>query len=445
MLKRIFPIALLTGSGQLFSLFALKYLSRTGSVLDIKLIAQFDSLTLFLTNAIALGLQTAAMRDLALSANWKSDYQEAQSARLTLGLILCSGCLLYIFNSLYLVFLIAPLIALNGDYALYARSHPVMGAGIGFSRLFLPAIAVILAIQISPHFVVHIYILTTLLIYFLSNIFINWFLKTTPFTKPSLRNLHLYVKSLPLGIVVLALYFIGQGLILIIPYFYPNTITAAAYVGLKFYVLFKGVLRIIHQAFIREMNSYSICFEVDQLASLAGFAFAAFTICFPETLTTLIFGEKYIPYKSYFVILSFAGLIYSMFSSFIIKAMLEKKDIPYAIGTSLAAIFTVLLCVLSSFYKQNINSIGVSLLLGELAFAIFMLNLVDGTRLLKERLLFFLKNIPFFGIPLLLSYFYGDAMNGFVLAAVIFSITLIIFYFKKFSHSKTTKDTGVSL
>ena len=445
MLKRIFPIALLTGSGQLFSLFALKYISRSGSVLDIKLIAQFDSLTLFLTNAIALGLQTAAMRDLALSANWKTDYQEAQSARLTLGLILCGGCLLYIFNSLYLVFLIAPLIALNGDYALYARSHPVMGAGIGFSRLFLPAIAVILAIQISPHYVVHVYILTTLLTFFLSNIFINWFLKTAPFTKPSLRNLHLYVKSLPLGIVVLALYFIGQGLILIIPYFYPNTITAAAYVGLKFYVLFKGVLRIIHQAFIREMNSYSTCFEVDQLASLAGFAFAAFTLCFPETLTALIFGEKYIPYKSYFVILSFAGLIYSMFSSFIIKAMLEKKDIPYAIGTSLAAIFTVLLCVLSSFYQHNINSIGVSLLMGELAFAIFMLNLVDGTRLLKERLLFFLKNIPFFGIPLLLSYFYGDAMNSLIIAAVIFSITLIIFYFKKFSHSKPTKDKEVSM
>ncbi len=436
MLKRIFPIALLTGTGQLFSLFALKYVSRSGSVLNIKMIGQFDSMTLFLMSAIALGLQTTAMRDLALSEDWKSDYSRAQSARLTLGLLFCGGSLLYFFNSFYLVFLIAPLIALNGDYALYARSHPVTGAWVGFSRLFIPGLAIILAARFFPDLLLPVYILATLLTYFISNFFINRFLKTSTLVKPSFQNLHLYIKSLPLGAVVLALYFIGQGLILVIPYFYPNRITAAAYVGLKFYVLFKGVLRIIHQAFIREMNHYAVCLEVDQLASLAGIAFAAFAICFPESFIRLFFGEKYIPDKIYFIILSVAGMIYSMFSSFIIKAMLEKKDIPYAIGATASAIFTVLLCVGFSYYKQEIPSIGWSLVIGELAFAIFMMNLVKGSGLLRERLLFFLKNIPFFGIPLLLAYLMGDGIKGFVIAAVLYSLTLTLVYFRKFSVSR---------
>lgn len=433
MLKRIFPIALLTGSGQLFSLFALKYVSKWGSVLNLRWIGQFDSLTLFLLNAIALGLQTSAMRDLSLSSDWKSQYQQAQSARLTLGLIFCAGSLLYFVNSFYLVFLVAPLIALNGDYALYARSHPVVGAWIGFSRLFLPGFALILAIQFCPRYLVAVYIATTLIAYFLSNIFINGFLKTKSVVKPSFRNLNLYIKSLPLGIVVLALYFIGQGLILIVPYFYSNIITATAFVGLKFYMLFKGILRIIHQAFIREMNSYAICFEVDQLASLAGFTFAVFTICFPETFIRLFFGEKYIPDKNYFIILSIAGLIYSMFSSFIIKAMLEKKDIPYAIGTASSAGFTILLCVVFSFCKQNISSIGLSLVMGELAFAIFMLNLVKGSGLLIERLKFFLKNIFLLIIPVLVSYFIGDERKGFMIALVLYTLILTLIYFKKFS------------
>jgi hypothetical protein len=445
MLKRIFPIALLTGSGQIISLFALKYVSSSGSPNDIKLIGQFDSLVLFLMNGIALGLQTTAIRDLALSSDWKSNYQQTQSARLTLGIIFCAGSLLYFFNPFYLFFLIAPLIALNGDYALYARSHPVIGAWIGFSRLFLPGLAIIIASRFSPGSVVVVYVLFSVLTYLVTNQFISWFLKTNLFARPSVSNLHLYIKSLPLGIVILALYFIGQGLILIIPYFYTGAITAAAYVGIKFYVLFKGLLRIVHQAFIREMNSYTVCLEVDQLASLAGFTFAAFTICFPGTFIRTFFGEKYMMYKNYFILLSLAGLIYSMFSSFIIKAMLEKKDIPYAIRAMSSAIFTALVSVVLSFYWNSSSSIGISLLLGESVFAILMINLVNGSGLLRERLIFFLKNILFLLIPFLLSHFLGDDMKGFLIAAIIYILTLVLFYFRKFSVSHPIGENGTGL
>lgn len=440
MLKRIFPIALLTGSGQLFSLFALKYVSRLGSSLDLKAIGQTDSLVLFILNGIALGLQTASMRDLALATDWRQDYHNTQSARLTLSLLLSAGALFAFFNTYYLLFLFAPILAMNGDYALYARSYPIIGAAIGFSRLFLPYGAIVIAAHYRPDQIVPAYILATVLIYFLSNFFITWFLKTPSVAKPSLKNLHLYIKSLPLGIVVLSLYFIGLGLMMIIPYFYSNPIIAVTYVGLKFYVLFKGVLRIIHQAFIREMNAYSVCFKVDQLTSLAGLAFATFTLCFPATFIKLFFGEIYLTDKMYFILLSVAGLVYSVFSSFIIKAMLEKKDIPYAVGAFLSAILTIALSIVWSFYHQQSVYVGISLLMGEILFAAAMIFILNRRGLLQERLVFFVKNLPVVIIPFLISYFTGDVMKGFLISAVLFIIAMAAIHYRKFTFPVITTD-----
>jgi hypothetical protein len=70
MLNRILIIAFFTGAGQVFVVFALKYISHRSSPEQMKAIAQIDSLLLFMMNAIALGLQPAAKRNLALADEW---------------------------------------------------------------------------------------------------------------------------------------------------------------------------------------------------------------------------------------------------------------------------------------------------------------------------------------------------------------------------------------
>ncbi len=433
MLKRILPIALLTGSGQLFSLFALKYISRFGSSLDLKAIGQTDSLVLFMLNGIALGLQTAAMRDLALAEDWKTDFRQAQSARFTLSILLCGGVLLAFFNHYYFLFLFAPVLAMNGDYALYARSHPIAGASVGFSRLFLPYASIMVAAHSRPDLIIPVYIFSTVIIYVFSNLFISWYLKTPAVSKPSLKNLHLYIKSLPIGVEILSLYFIGMGLMMVIPYFYSNSTVALAFVGLKFYMLFKGVLRIIHQAFIREMNSFEICLRVDQLCMLAGTSFTVFMICFPKTVIGIFFGEKYLGDPVYFILLAIAGLIYSSFSSFIIRAMLEKKDIPNAIAALAGALFTISLNIVLSFFYSTAVSIGVSLIAGELAFAISMVFILHHKGLVRDRLIFFMKNIFIVTIPVFISWFFGDHMKNLVIAFFLFGALMTISHYKKFA------------
>src|SRR6185436_11384984 len=146
MLKRIFTIALLTGAGQVFVIFALKYISQTSSPEQVKAIGQIDSLVLFIMNVIALGLQPSAMRNLALTEDWKREYSDTQSARLTLSIFITLFALLGFIDQYFLVFLIAPLLALSGDYALYGRGLPVKGAIISFARSAIPFLLILVLI-----------------------------------------------------------------------------------------------------------------------------------------------------------------------------------------------------------------------------------------------------------------------------------------------------------
>lgn len=433
MLKRIAIVAFFTGSGQLLSVFVLKFISQYAEVEQLKSIAEIDSLVFFIMNVIALGLQSAAMRNLAQADNWQQEYHSTQSARITLGLLMMAAAAFSFINQYYLVFLMAPVFAWNGDYALYGRGYPVAGSAVAFVRLAIPFSAVLVAAIYYPEMLGWVYVVSLTLVYLVTNAYISYFLKTAYFFKPSLKNLHLYIYSLPLGIVAVSLYFLGLGLILIVPYFFPSAIVAVAFLGLKFYVIFKGVLRIIHQAFIKEMMAYEVCFRVDQLCSLIGLTFASFTLCFPASFIQFFFGQKYVADKTYFMLLAVAGLVYSLFSSLTTRAMLEKKDKPYALITAAAAIITIVLTILFSYTWPGTAGIGLSLLVGEIVFAGGMLWLMHRPVMLKERLLFLAKNLFLVLIPLGTSYFFGDSLNALMAAGVVFGALLAVMYHNKFS------------
>lgn len=433
MLKRIAIVAFFTGSGQLLSVFVLKFISQYAEVEQLKSIAEIDSLVFFIMNVIALGLQSAAMRNLAQVSNWQQEYHDTQSARITLGLLLMAAALLFFINEYYLVFLIAPVFALNGDYALYGRGYPVAGSVVAFVRLAIPFSAVLVAAIYYPEMLGWVYVVSLTLVYLVTNAYISYFLKTAYFFKPSFKDLHLYIYSLPLGIVAVSLYFLGLGLILIVPYFFTSAIVAVAFLGLKLYVIFKGVLRIIHQAFIKEMMEYEVCFRVDQLCSLIGLTFASFSLCFPASFIKLFFGEKYIADKTYFMLLAVAGLVYSLFSSLTTRAMLEKKDRPYAVITAAAAMLTILLTIIFSYTWPGTAGIGCSLLIGEVIFAGGMLWLMHRPVMLKERLLFLAKNLPLVLIPFGVSYLFEDSLNAMIIAAVLFGAVMVLMYHNKFS------------
>ena len=121
MIKRIAVTLFLTGIGHLFSIFALKFFALHSSSKELSQIAEIDSMVQFIISAIAMGLQASAMRNITITDKWQEEYSNTQTARFTLGLLMTMLCVFSFFNKHYLLFAIAPILALNSDYTLYAR------------------------------------------------------------------------------------------------------------------------------------------------------------------------------------------------------------------------------------------------------------------------------------------------------------------------------------
>ncbi len=432
MLKRIFYIAFYTGIGQLLSIFSLKYVGQHGTPEQLKSIAEADSLILFIINIIGMGLQSAAMRNLALTDDWKEEYHQTQSARMAAGILLTIAAGLFFLNPNYILFIAAPLLAWNGDYALYARGFPVRGAAVAFIRLLIPFSLLIIFADLNNSHLALIYVISLLATYAVTNVYISWFLGTPYFFMPRFANLRLYITSLPLGIVTLSLYFIGLGVILVVPYFYSSAVVATAFVGLKFYMIFKGVLRIIHQAFIKEMIDENVCLKIDQLSIILGITYVGSILIFPDSFITLFFGKKYIGEKEFFTLLGISALIYSLFLSMATKSMLSKKDTEYTRITFGAALVTILSVILLSFYNKALINIAVSLCLGETIWTIGLIKIIGTKKQVKKRAIFILQIIVVLLIPLITKYFFTDKLFPYLVSFILFIAIVSIFHFRRF-------------
>jgi O-antigen/teichoic acid export membrane protein len=432
MLRRIFVIGVLTGTGQLYSIFVLKFLSQHSSSKGLNQIAQLDSLLIFVMNVLAFGLQSAAIRDLALSPNWKKEYSSTQSARMAMGVMLMFGAVLAIVRQDYFIFLLAPILAWSGDYALYARGAPVVGAFISFLRQAIPFTFVLIAGFLSPGYLGLTYGVSILVIYVLTNLLINSYLKVGVVYKPRFKSLRLYIQSLELGVVAISLYFLGLGLILIAPYFYPATVVSTAFVGLKFYILFKGVLRMIHQAFVKEMTDERMCLKVDQLSIVVAFLLVGSALIFPASFISLFFGSKYVKEKDFFILLSLSAMIYSFFLSMATRSMLQKKDKKYSQITLIAALVTIFALILLSYFLRTATSIGISLIAGELTWMIGLVNIAASTREVKQRTLFAVMNFLPLVIPFSVWYFFGDTLVSYISGITLFGAILLLLHHEKF-------------
>jgi hypothetical protein len=431
MLKRLTLVALFTGSAQLTTLLALKYLAGTMDAGQLKALGEIDSLVNLIINLIALGLLMSSVRNIAISSDWAPEMAKAQTARLTMGLFLVPLAAWGIYNNNYLIFLFAPVFALQADYALYGRAYPVLASIISFVRVLIPFFGIFLAIRWNSQWSVTAFFVTTVLIYFACGLFIARFFKQPYWYRPSLKSMHSYWQSLSLGIVSLSYYFIGLGLITIAVYFYNDATIAMAYIGCKVYMIFKGVLRMINQSFIKEMTDHPVKLKVDQLASLAGFLFFAGVFFFPESFIRLLLNKALNFDKNMLLILAIAGLASSLFTSYTSQAILEKKDRSYAVIAVIASLSAISCCIVFSFFSQTVAGIFWGILAGELISVAGLLKIAGYENALRQRALTFGKYTLLLGIPLLVKIWIGDTYTGFFMGLGLMSLTFLLTFHKR--------------
>lgn len=416
MVKRIAIVGGLTGAAHGITLVVISILSRYIPVDQLAGLGEVDALLMLVLVIVSFGLQLSTNRDIANTVDWKPYYERTQQARFTLSmLLLLIGLGLGVWSSShYFLLCMAPLIGLNGDYALYGKGLPEKAAWVAFLRVLIPSLAAILLSIWARPYLIQGYVISVGLAYGLSGFLTAGFLEVSYFFRLSLKSLKHYLHTLNLGVSSLALFFVGVGILNVATYFYPDGSIGAAYVALKLYMIYKGVRRIIVQAFFNVLRQEIYSLKVDQLAMLsAGGALLIFGL-FPGTSLPLLYDEQYIAYKALFQYAALAALFASVSTSLGTRLLLHKKDKAYTRNLLVAVGVTLLSMVLYSFiWQQAAKGITLSVATGELVLSILHISASEKwKKQLSERLKFSGSLLLLLGLPWLLRFLLGDSLWG---------------------------------
>ncbi len=431
MIKRLSIITLIIGAAHITTVVSLKILSKNTNNNIIASIGELDSLNLLIVSIIAFGLQLSTTRELAILDNWKSRYYSTQSARLSLSLILLLFGLTGFYVTKNYLFCMAPIIALNADYALYGLGKPVAAAIVAFIRTLIPSVTIIIFSFYSTSHLILSYTISLFVAYLIAGVCVSRLLKVSYFVMPRFKQLVDYVNSLKIGIASFALFFVGIGIINILSYFNDNETIAVAYMALKVYMIFKGIRRIIVQSFFKELKSEAISIKVDLIAIIVGAVFFSSFIIYPSVIISFLLDEKYINFTPAFVILGAAGFLSSFTTSSGTRLLLQKKDKVYSCNLIIAALATILSSL--SFYYFICDSpylIALAILIGELIISTLNIIALKESNFLIKRLKLFLPTLVFLLPLVIFRYLMDENLFSFCLAIIFFSIPTF-YYFTK--------------
>lgn len=432
MIKRLLFIGVFTGAAHITTLVVLKKITGLIPLDDVKIIGETDSLINFILSILASGLLMTSVREIATSQNWQHDFAIFQQARITLSILLIFLGVFGMFQSSYFLFAFAPVFAMNADYALYGRGLPITASILAFSRVFVPFIALFLASLYWPDQIMLVFVCSSIILYFFSGVVISRVLNTRYFIKPSLQSLKLYLNTIPLGIVSFSYYFLGLGIIIIADHFYSAAVVAIAYIAIKIYVVFKGVLRILNQAFIAEMTNDQICHKVDYLAFSAGITILIGTSLFVDGFRELFVSSKTGNNTGWVYLVGVCCFLISPLVSLTTKAILEKKDKSYSYISITALGVSAFSCYLFSFILPDENGILLSIIVGELICILGLMKILSKWTWIIHRFHFMFRNIFLLFVPLAIRVVGGDHKITLILSLSLYGIFLLIINRKLF-------------
>lgn len=439
MIQRVAVLFAITGAGHGLSIITLKLIANNAPAGQVTSIAETDSLLQLLIGLIGFGMQTDAIRNIALSQNWKQELAHAQQARFTLSLFLTAFVVFVIIKDIYTLFLVAPLLALSNEYALYARGYPVIGASIAFVRIALPLLLTLICVWVYPEYLWLTYLISTVLCYGLTNFYTARYLEVAYFYKPELRSLSLYLKTLPLGVITICLYFFGLGLLLLSQYFFYDSELVVVFLALKFYLIYKGAIRVVQQAFVNQMLNEEVCLKIDRISMLIGLLFLGSVLIFPKSFITLFFSDKFIVHTWFFILLSMAALIFCVFYSAATSSILKNKDIVLMKILLTAVLVSVCYFFVTMQFNHDLNQIATTMLIGELWFCLGLALFFFTKEQIRARIYFLIQSAVGLITPWIFKLIWGDTIFVYMISFTTMGLILFVAFYKKLNVSPTTQ------
>ncbi len=433
MIKRVFWIALYTGMAQVLSLFTISYVLRNLGEETSGYMGVVDSSILVIATVISFGIQLSVNRNVATKQSWRSNYTLAQSARFSLSLlvvVLGSISFFYDWDVSKWIYFIAPVIALNGDYSLYGHGKPIIAARLSFVRVALPNLAILVGSMFFGHQAIYLYIIFAGIGILNSGLWASKVNKVPYFHPPRKSFYKIYIKYSRVGLFQLSYAILVTGILAVTKGFYSIAVLGLVYGILKYFEVFKGVLRIIVQAFFRELKVEGTNLRVDKAGILIGGAVLIPTILFPNTTLQFIYNDAYNGIEMIFPLFGAAMFLASFKASADMQILMNKKD-DVNLYIYLVALFVTIAIAIGFSYSDNpVYGIPAGLLAGELILLVGLGSFLGGWGFFRERLLFFIKLLPVILLAGIVRYVAGESLLAMGVSVILYGMLTFFFYRK---------------
>jgi len=401
-----------------------------------------DSTILVMATVASFGIQLSVNRNVATQKNWWGNYKLAQSARLVVGfLIVAYGTISFLIQKdpTKFIYLAAPLIALNGDYALYGNGKPVHAAMLSFFRVAIPNLGILAASNFMGKEVIYLYIVLAGLGILIAGFLSSLFNKVHYIYTPRWDFHKVYIKYYKVGLFQLASVLMITGILTLAKGFYSVVTIGLVYGGLKYFEVFKGGLRILVQAFFKELSLEKVSLKIDKVGMMGGMLISIPFLVYPHTTLTTIYGDAYKGYEFIIIIFGVAMLTATLSTSAGTIALLKKLDNLNLKAYLISLFLAVLVMIIFSFLPSYMYGIPLGVLVGELSLLSILGYNLGGFRFYIDRIKFLLKLLPLIIICILIKWISPNELYALLGSIVFFSLSIIVIY-RKLIFGSVTKD-----
>ena len=441
MLKRVFWVALFTGLSHLISIVTISYVLRNLGEETSGYLGVIDSTIIFVSSIISFGIQLAVNRNVATSTSWKSNYKLGQSSRLMLSFfVLVFGVVAYALqgNINLLIYCYAPLIALNGDYALYGNGKPIIAASLSFLRVALPNLGIIITGHYFGTEVLPIYILLLALGTLSTGLIAAKFNGVSYFYLPRRHFLKFYFKYSKIGIYQVVGVLLVPSILVVANWFYSIAIIGLINGLLKLLIVYKGGLRIIVQTFFKEIKEERTDLKIDKASLIAWGAISIPVIIYFKSTLFLLYGHTYDEIASILPFIGGVMFLAAFRNASEAKALIQKKD-----NLNLYVFLTALLVEISiiiffSYTSNSIWGIPIGLFVAELTIVLGLGFGLKKMNFFTERLRFITMLLPLLLLAFAIKFFIGESYSTLGVSIIIY-VAWSLLFFRKLIFGSLTK------
>lgn len=444
MLKRVFWVALFTGLSHLISIITISYVLRNLGEETSGYLGVIDSTIVFVSTIISFGIQLAVNRNVATSTSWKSNYKLGQSSRLMLSFfVLAFGVVAYIFeeNINLLIYCYAPLIALNGDYALYGNGKPIIAASLSFLRVALPNLGIIVCGHYFGPDVLPIYILLLALGTLTTGFIAAYFNGVSYFYMPRKHFLKFYFKYSKIGVYQVIGVLLVPSILVVANWFYSIAIIGLINGLLKLLIVYKGGLRIIVQTFFKEIKEERTDLKIDKASLIAWGAISIPIIIYFKTTLFLLFDHTYDDIASILPFIGGVMFLAAFRNASEAKALIQKKDNLNLYVFLVALLIEIVVIILFSYTSSSIWGIPIGLFIAELTIVLGLGFGLNKVKFFTERLRFLGMLLPPLVLAFTIKFFIGESYITLGVSVIIYGVWSLVFFRKLIFGSLTKMDS----